>query len=111
MKYLAAVICLYSAIALADNGGNIGYNAANLYNPQPITGFCASACTARLRSAVCIDRNSTYLFHHATTSLGTRILANAYTPSLRRLYLSHCQLSACNLTAHDLSGFGYRICD
>ena len=103
-----ALVCLSTpALAQADYGGRI----VNYYGQPsgPITGYCASACTLRLMTAPCVDRDAVLFFHHATTEAGTRIMGGAaFRSGLRRMFWANPQ--GFELTGSQLARFGYRIC-
>lgn len=100
---------LFRAFAQVDAGGNIMAYYAE-HNPSPITGFCASACTIRLRDAACVSRSAVLGFHRATTEIGTRIMAGTYRPKLRAWFDANATRAPIYLQGRALARFGYQVC-
>jgi hypothetical protein len=95
-----------------DYGGSVvDYWIRAQTDHTPITGFCASACTVRLKHAVCVSADAELVFHQATKPLGTRILLSTYSPSLRQWFSRTCDDGRLHLLfGSQLAAFGYRVC-
>jgi len=118
-RTLALCACLFltaPSFAQFDPGGNLfWYQINNFDNTTPITGICLSACTVRLDSARCVDRNAQLGFHEAKvhgvkSESGTLLVAYPYKPALRRWFLEGNLSVLRVLRGSQLARFGYKVC-
>src|ERR1019366_2064403 len=95
-----------------DAGGSVAdYWIRVQTDHTPILGFCASACTMRLKNASCVAPDAQLVFHHATKPLGTRILLAMYSPALRAWFERQCDDGRLHLLyGSQMSHFGYKVC-
>ena len=115
---ITILAALLASASPFDAGGNVfAYERDNSANTAPITGICLSACTMRLSTARCIDRNTQLGFHAArqagdgvVSALGTAEVATHYKPALRAWFYAGDISRLRVLRGVQLARFGYRLC-